>query len=795
MAEAHQATGVFEEHKRGIDLMYSEEGIRVSFVIPPLSEIRKISLRSFFRLQNAVKRGVYPAPPYVTFISMAIVIMIVSRSSSNSWWRTSWLAQLVWDIGNVLIPFSSRIPRALYVAYLAAWASFLGFLILMWLQRLFLRCLLSYHGWLYLAPKESNRTVIFWAALLKMFSGRNPSTFSFQGALPRLPVPRLEDTINRYVASIHPLVTEEEHDEIKAMGQAFLHNEGPKLQLYLKCKSWWAKNYVTDWWERYVYLKGRTSLMIKSNYYALPGRNLQIKLASSRLAHAASLIYRTMCFKQLLDREQLPPLLIRDLVPLCMAQYHRIFSTTRIPGREEDVLRKFSSSKHLAVLCKGQWFIMPLFGKGKAGKLLSAFELQRQLESIESMAKMGEVIGHSGQETEENSIAALTADGRIAWAENREKYFSEGINKKSLEAIESSVFVVVLEDLTMNDWTSMGKDLLHGNGGNRWFDKSFQLIVYSNGVAGFNAEHSWADAPVMAHVWEYVNTMQVIASPFDAKRNLRITSERERTSVLPVCVRLRWSIDDALRSAVQSALRDARIAISDLDLKVIVHEAFGKGLIKKFNVSPDAFIQMALQLAYYRQSSTFTQTYESSMTRLFQEGRTETVRPVTDASKAFVLSMEDLSTARERKLELLQEACAKHQTAYRDAMCGKGIDRHLFTLYCVSVGFQIESQFLKNALSRPWRLSTSQQPQCQTKYWAQAVDALKGSSQSIEDYQSPGGGFGPVAEDGYGVSYMIPNETSIFFHISSIKSCEGTSSEAFARHLITAFADIRNLLQ
>lgn len=54
---------------------------------------------------------------------------------------------------------------------------------------------------------------------------------------------------------------------------------------------------------------------------------------------------------------------------------------------------------------------------------------------------------------------------------------------------------------------------------------------------------------------------------------------------------------------------------------------------------------------------------------------------------------------------------------YTDAMAGAGIDRHLFALYCVAVGTNRESSFLKSALSVPWKLSTSQQPQQQTNLW------------------------------------------------------------------------------
>ena len=46
--------------------------------------------------------------------------------------------------------------------------------------------------------------------------------------------------------------------------------------------------------------------------------------------------------------------------------------------------------------------------------------------------------------------------------------------------------------------------MLHGKCYNRWFDKSMQLIVGANGHIGLNGEHSWADAPIVAHFWEFV---------------------------------------------------------------------------------------------------------------------------------------------------------------------------------------------------------------------------------------------------------------------------------------------------
>lgn len=59
---------------------------------------------------------------------------------------------------------------------------------------------------------------------------------------------------------------------------------------------------------------------------------------------------------------------------------------------------------------------------------------------------------------------------------------------------------------------------------------------------------------------------------------------------------------------------------------MLLFDAFGKDGIKKCRVSPDAFCQMAYQLAYYRTYTKVTPTYESCSVRQYLHGRTETIR-------------------------------------------------------------------------------------------------------------------------------------------------------------------------
>lgn len=63
----------------------------------------------------------------------------------------------------------------------------------------------------------------------------------------------------------------------------------------------------------------------------------------------------------------------------------------------------------------------------------------------------------------------------------------------------------------------------------------------------------------------------------------------------------------------------------------------------------------------------------------------------------FVRALLDDGYSIKEKVQLLRSAAEKHQQLYRDAMNGKGIDRHLFALYvlCKGLGFvsQVTSSF------------------------------------------------------------------------------------------------------
>ncbi|XP_014093291.2 carnitine O-palmitoyltransferase 1, liver isoform isoform X2 [Bactrocera oleae] len=763
MAEAHSAVAFsFAITHEGFDINYDQEVLNLVWNSGVRSWKKRIA-----RARNGIRNGVYPAHIQSLWLITAIAMGL----------HFSGFAVPFDLVHRILVHLPANTVNwqvtACFGAALIIWLS------ICFTMRYTLKLLLMYKGWMYesRAPgsKVSLKTKV-WAGVVKVLSSWNtPGLYSFQGSLPRLPVPALHDTMQRYLRSVRPLLDDENYSRMEGLAKEFESTIGKKLQWYLTLKSWWATNYVSDWWEEYVYLRGRSPLMINSNFYGTDA--IFMNLTNNQAARAANVVYLLLGFRRLIERQELQPIMVQSMIPLCSWQYERTFNTVRVPGLETDRIVHYRDSNHIVVLHKGRYFKVVIYYKGR---ILRPCEIQIQMEEI--------LNSKATPLPSEEHLAALTTMNRSKWAEIRNAHFARGVNRVSLNLVESAAFVLSLDDEPYEFdlahpelLDKFGKTLLHGNGYNRWFDKSFTVCVGTNGRVGFNAEHTWADAAVMAHVWENLVMDDATTNGYDEAGNTKGIPEFQP----PPPTRLSWDLT-ALQPQIEEATLDATKLINDVDLRILVHNEYGKGFMKKCRLSPDAYIQMALQLAYYRDAGRFSLTYEASMTRLFREGRTETVRPCTIESAAWVKAMQDSNTTSEERVKLLQKACDRHQLGYQDAMCGRGIDRHLFCLYVVSKYLEVDSPFLNEVLSEPWRLSTSQTPHGQTP----KMD-LKKHPNCI----SSGGGFGPVADDGYGVSYIIAGENLIFFHISAKLNCKQTDVHRFGDNICKALADIRAMFE
>ncbi|XP_070178057.1 carnitine O-palmitoyltransferase 1, liver isoform-like isoform X2 [Littorina saxatilis] len=652
----------------------------------------------------------------------------------------------------------------------------------MYVRRYTLRALLSYRGWMYEPPRKQSALTLAWGAMVRVVTGSHPTLYSYQLSLPRMSVPPLSETVDKLLASLKPLYRDrpEEFATLKQEAVEFERTMGPRLQKALIIKSWLAPNFVSDWWVKYVYLMGRGPLPINSNYYIMD--QCAWSPTHNQAARAGTIVYQLMLVKQQIDRQTFPPLVIRNTIPVCMAQYEKVFSTTRVPGEEHDELVHYEpvDSRHIVVYCKGVMYSLDVYDA--FGKILAPQQLHIQMQWIIDDANK-----YEGQYTEgQKSIPTLTTLDRPTWWKIRKDHFGSGINRDSLKVVESAIMFVNLDNhsFPFKDLSGRASYLLHGDGRCIWFDKTFTLLVFKNGKMGMNCEHSFADAPVVAHCIEYNMVNEVLGLYDNQGRPLPVKTGAINPKVPQ---RLVWEVNKQLGDHISRAFTLHQQNIDDLDLRLHDHDNFGKGFIKTCKVSPDAFIQMALQVTYLKNAGRLALTYEAAMTRLYLQGRTETVRSLTTQAEAFARAFVDPNVSKEEKQRLLTEACDKHQVMYKDAMNAKAIDRHLFSLYIAGRGMGYDCAFLKKVLSIPWTLSTSQQPQ------QQIADSPDCNEAYFYDMLCPGGGFGPVSDHGYGVSYMVPGERRIFFHVSSKRNHPATDSLKFMDQLFETMQDLKNL--
>ncbi|KAM4825370.1 palmitoyl thioesterase CPT1C isoform 1-T2 [Thomomys bottae] len=736
-----------------------------------LQEIYLCSLRSWRRhlgrFWNDFLTGVFPASPLSWFFLFSAIQLAWLLQLDPSLGLVEKIKDLLPDWGGQHHYLRGLLAAALFASCL--WGA------LIFTLHVALRLLLSYHGWLFEPHGAMSSPTKTWLALVRIFSGRHPMLFSYQRSLPRQPVPSVQDTVCKYLESVRPVLSDEDFDWMAVMAQEFLKLQASLLQWYLWLKSWWASNYVSDWWEEFVYLRSRNSLMVNSNYYLMDF--LYVTPTPLQAARAGNAVHALLLYRHGLTHQEIAPTLLLGMRPLCSAQFEKIFNTTRVPGVEKDSIRHLRDSQHVAVFHRGRFFRV---GTHSSEGLLAPRALEQQFQRI--LDDPSPACPH------EEHLAALTAAPRGVWAQVRESVKARAA--AALEAVEGAAFFVSLDSepggLTREDpATSLdayAHTLLAGHGHDRWFDKSFTLIVFSNGKLGLSVEHSWVDCTISGHMWEFTLATECFHLGYSADGHCKGPLDPS----LPQPQRLQWDLPEQVHSSICLALRGAKTLAGNVDCHVFPFSHFGKSFIKHCHLSSDSFIQVVLQLAYFRDRGRFCLTYESAMTRLFLEGRTETVRSCTREACNFVKAMEDKEKTDSQCLALFRLAVDKHRTLLKSAMSGQGIDRHLFALCIVSQFLHLQSRFLAQVHLEKWQLSTSQIPVQQ----AHLFDV-----QNYPDYVSSGGGFGPADDDGYGVSYIFMGDDTVTFHIASKKSSTKTDSHRLGQHIEDALLDVATLFQ
>ena len=561
------------------------------------------------------------------------------------------------------------------------------------------------------------------------------STFGQEDRLPRVPLPTLEDSCDRFLAWCAPLLTP---DQLAATGAAVAaFRDGPGRRLHAALERYDAEPGVRSWLDTfwpYRYLGRRDRIALNANLFFLLKDSDQ-----PQVERAAGLVAGAVNYKVQLDEERIPPVVQRGQV-LSMVQNKFLFSTTRIPGPLQDTVHAPysagspgpSQARHILVFFRGNMFRMDVIGPD--GRPHSLDDLVAGLTGV---LKAG-----ATRAAPDASVGHLTTKARAEWAASRQALLEcHPGNAEALDQVETALFCVCLEDLVPDSTREACDHLLHGDSGSRWFDKSLSFIVFADGRAGINLEHCGLDGTTI------LSLVDMILSAPPEEHSLRSGA---RTQGQPAVAAVEFGLDDELRADVRAAGASFADYAADTATWTVSFSDFGADRAKRLGMSPDAFVQMAYQLAHKRAKGFVGATYESIATRQYRNGRTEAMRVVTPEVVRFVATMDDPAADQETRRAAFRTAADAHVRRAKECQAGQAPEQHLWEL-------QLIQQRRGAELGVPDRPALYETP----GWFVMRDDYLSTSSTPSTNVQFSG--FGSTSSRCIGVGYvLLPDRFNLY---------------------------------
>jgi carnitine O-acetyltransferase len=573
-----------------------------------------------------------------------------------------------------------------------------------------------------------------------------------------------------------------------------------------------------------------------------PARNNQV-------TRAASLVVSALEFVRAVRKEELPPDKIKGK-PLCMYQFSRLFGTARVPTEAGCQIEQDPESKHIVVMCHGQFYWFDVLDDN-SDVIMTERDLSVNLQTI-----IDDAIQTPIQEAAKGALGVLSTENRKVWSGLRDVLTREpgSNNADSLGIVDSALFALCLDYTEPPNVAALCQNMLCGTSvvekgvqigtcTNRWYDK-LQIIVCKNGSAGINFEHTGVDGHTVLRFASdiYTDTILRFARTINGQAPTLWTStspdpsKRDPNSFGNVNTtprKLEWDMIPELNIAVRFAETRLADLIEQNEFQCLDFSSYGKNFITSMGFSPDAFVQMAFQAAYYGLYGRVECTYEPAMTKVYLHGRTEAIRSVSEESVNFVQTFWADNPA-VNKVEALKQACQKHVDNTRECSKAQGCDRHLYALLCVwqkyvneeldsgrsSAGYSspdmysvrdasspvdspgagsIDSTSVDEVEVKPNRdrgdstTSRTREHQLPMIFADPGWDRLNATILSTSNCGNPAlrhFGFGPTSGDGFGIGYIIKDES-----ISICVASKHRQTRRFLDTLESYLLEIRRILR
>lgn len=567
-------------------------------------------------------------------------------------------------------------------------------------------------------------------------------------SLATLPIPRLAETLERYLNWLRPLVSNEAYQHSRQLADDFLQNEGQvlqeRLQHFAEQQNAQGKSWLSDaWLDAYMSVRDALPLATSGAF------RLDLDLPKTGLYRLAACMLGLA--KQSADylNNELPVHTSPRGEPLDMGQWLALRGIGRVPepGCDRYELAPTQPQPRYAIV----------FWQGVAYRL-PLLDAQHKLYAIDDVVALLEQIVNQTLAVNDD-ITALS----LAPAEQAHDLLQElsehSENAANFLQLAHGLFHVHLSAAAFIDDAAALNALTFLADTSLWAYKPYTLCAnLENDNYYAHLEHSSYDAGALQAIFERA---MVTANELAAK-------ESKHTDVIQATA-LKWSLTEAQQQQL-AAIKQQHAEKADCYRVNVVTVKIQPTSIPE-RTSMDCLLQLVMQYAQLKTFGVVRNTYESVDVSHFQAGRTECIRPVSVESVAFVQGLINGTAS----IETFNAAHVEHKNRIKACKVGHGVNRHLLGL----------SLMLEVTEKTPLFFEDSSYQIFITDYFS---TSSLGNRYVVGDFA-----FKPPVSNGLGISYFITDDNQGFLFCVSSHQRQLAEVDRFMQSLVEGTDALMNV--
>ena len=273
-----------------------------------------------------------------------------------------------------------------------------------------------------------------------------------------------------------------------------------------------------------------------------------------------------------------------------------------------------------------------------------------------------------------------------------------------MKVIQDAAFIVCLDDAHPESSTERCYQFLYADGSNRWYDKTLQLIVCSNGISASLMEHSALDGISVEPLHEYINRA---IHTYDPQVPAGVETENfflDHVEHLPLLT------NNAIEEELQRFRKGFKATTTKFTFASLEIFSLGADMLRSHKCPIQSGIQLAIQLACRRFFGYNPPALETVSMAHFRKGRVEVHHIISATVARFLSSATDSTVPPDKLRERFFDATKAHAKSLSRAGKGRTFSRHMLAMeWMVREGETTPDLFVDSSYAkmRPGKVLTS----------------------------------------------------------------------------------------